>query len=90
MFEYVNVKVPTDTALCMHCWGDEEEILNALFGPGDRTVASVSTSGSSPFGPYEEGSFLFFEGDVDCFNLEYDFMILGDTARIFRYWKTEA
>lgn len=88
MFEYVNVKVPADTALCMYN-GDELRVLDALLGPGDRVVASVPTGGLSPFGPYEEADLLFYEGD-ERFMLEYDFMILGDTARIFRYWKTKA
>ena len=88
MFEYVNVKVPADTAMCM-CWGNEKEILDALFGPSDKVVTSIQTCGSSPFGPYEEGSFHFIDGGK-CFVLEYDFMILGDMARIFRYCKVEA
>ena len=84
MFKYINVKVPMATAN-METDDDIRELLY-IFGIDADEWLEVST-GYSANGPWYEVDVWDLNGNE---LLSYDFMILGDTARIFRYWKAEA
>ena len=81
---YTNTTVPEGMAL-LFTDNDIFDMLRLFVGDIDN-VLDAST-GSSPFGPYDEGDIEYRKGG-DMFTLSYDFMLLNDMARIFRYWVT--
>jgi hypothetical protein len=78
--QYTNVKVPADMA-CMDTDKDVHDILRALTGYDEFINASI---GRSSYGPYWEGD-IDYMADCKGYSLAYDFMVNGDTARVFRY-----
>lgn len=81
-WEYVRVKVPADVAM-MISDGSVWELMR-IFGHGDDDKAKITeaSTGSSPYGPYQEGD--IWHEDYEDTLLSYDYVIDGDTAHIFR------
>lgn len=80
--QYCNVKMPIDMAYQMTD-KDVNYLLGALVGPVDEW--DDASTGSSPYGPYEEGD-VMYSLDGKWWSLAYDFMDIGEgVARVFRY-----
>lgn len=85
--KYTNIKIPAKTALLTT---DEDIYTLLVVLVGDVDDVFDASTGSSPFGPYDEGDIVYENGD-GTFTLSYDYMLLDDdTARIFRYVVTAA
>ena len=84
-WQYCNCKVPVRVAFMMH-QSDVLSVVLTLTGCEANRIIDATT-GSSPFGPYEEADVRFVSGE-EHYLLSYDYMYKGldddDTARIFR------
>lgn len=84
-WQYTNVKLPENTALMIGA-NSVDELVKALTGRKHKLLwdAFYPSTGSSPFGPYEEGDIAFFD-EGTRYLLSYDFMLLDNgIARVFR------
>ena len=85
-WQYINVKVPYDVAL-LNGKGSASDVVKVVLGKEHEIVfdGDYPTTGSSPYGPYDEGDILFNK-DGEVHMLSYDYMeVDDDVARIFRY-----
>lgn len=84
--QYTNVKLPIDT-LYQTTVNDVSDLVR-MFAGHDCTILyspSFPSTGSSGYGPWEEGDIEFVDGEEICY-LAYDFMQLNKSeGRIFRY-----
>ena len=81
-WQYCNVKVPEHVAL-MNKAADILEVIRILTGREAENYREATT-GSSPFGPYDEAD-VYFVADGEVFELSYNYMLDGSgMAQIFK------